>query len=92
LLDQLRDTSPFQVLYNQMVRAAIEQLIAAWPAERPMRILEVRGGAGGTAAWVLPILPAERADYLFTDPSDAAIGRAAHRFAGTGLLASSLST
>lgn len=79
LLDQLQDTSPFQLPYNQMMRAGIEKLVAAWPAERPMRILEIGGSGGSLAAWVLPVLPAERADYLFTDPSEAALGRAQHR-------------
>ena len=46
-----------------------------------MRILEVGGGSGGLSSWVLPMLPAERADYLFTDPSEAAVGRAERRFA-----------
>jgi acyl transferase domain-containing protein/NADPH:quinone reductase-like Zn-dependent oxidoreductase/acyl carrier protein len=81
LLDQLQDTSPFQAPYNQIVRATIEKLVAAWPAQRPMRVLEVGGAGGGLAAWVLPVLPAQRADYVFTDPSEAALGRAEHRFA-----------
>ena len=81
LLDQLQDTSPFQAPYNRMARAAIAELMAKWPADRPIRILEVAGGGGGLAAWVLPTLPAERVDYLFTDASEAAIGRAEHRLA-----------
>ena len=81
LRDQLYDSSPFQAPYNRMARAAVEQLVAAWPTNRPLRILEIAGGGGGTAAWLLPILPAERADYLFTDPSEAVVGRADHRFA-----------
>jgi NADPH:quinone reductase-like Zn-dependent oxidoreductase/acyl carrier protein len=81
LLDQLFDTSPFQAPYNQMARAAIEKLVQDWPAERPMRILEIAGGGGGMTAWVLPVLPSERADYVFSDPSEAVTARAEHRFA-----------
>ena len=81
LLDQVSDTSPMQASYNQIARAVFEKLVTAWPAERPLRILELGAAGGGLTAWVLPVLPAERADYLFTDPSEAAIGRAEHRFA-----------
>jgi phthiocerol/phenolphthiocerol synthesis type-I polyketide synthase C len=81
LLDQLFDTSPYQKTYNQIVRAALEKIVAEWPADRPLRILEIAGAGAGLAAWVLPILPAQRADYLFTDRSEAAIARAEHRLA-----------
>ncbi len=81
LLDQLFDTSPFIAPYNRIVRSNVEKLVRDWPADRPMRILEIGGAGGGMTAWILPILPAERADYLFSDPSEAAVGRAEHRFA-----------
>src|ERR1700686_634434 len=64
-----------------MAGASIEKLISAWPMERPMRILEIGGSGGSLAAWVVPVLPPQRPDYLFTDPSQAAIGRAQHRLA-----------
>jgi acyl transferase domain-containing protein/acyl carrier protein len=80
LIDQLHDTAPFQAPYNQIVRAAMEALIKGWPNGRPIRILEIAGSGGGLAAWLLPILPPQRTDYLFTDPSESAIGRATHRF------------
>lgn len=79
LLDQLLDTSPYRKPYNQMVRATVEKLVASWPADRPLRILEIGGAGGGLAAWILPILPSQRADYLFTDPSEAAVAHAEHR-------------
>ncbi len=81
LLDQLFDTSPFGAPYNQIVRATVENLMREWPADRPIRVLEIGAAGGGTTAWVLPALPADRADYLFTDPSEAAVSRAEHRFA-----------
>lgn len=80
LIDQIRDTSPFSSDANRLSRAAVEAMVSDWPNDRPMRILEIGGGSGGLAAWVLPLLPAERADYLFTDPSEAAIARAERRF------------
>jgi len=44
-----------------------------------MRILEIGGGTGGLTSWLLPILPAERADYVFTDPSEALVAKAERR-------------
>jgi phthiocerol/phenolphthiocerol synthesis type-I polyketide synthase C len=82
LLDQLFDTAPYQATYNQAVRSALEKLVKKWPADRPIRILEIGGAGGGLAAWVLPVLPSERADYVFTDASEAALARAEHRLAG----------
>ncbi len=81
LLEQAGDISPLEVPYNQIVRAIIERLAASWPAERPLRILELGAGGAGLTAWVVPVLPAQRTDYVLTDPSEAAIGRAEHRFA-----------
>ena len=81
LLDQLFDTSPFQKTYNEITRAVIGKLVANWPDDRPIRILEIAGAAGGLAMWILPVLPPERTDYLFTDSSESSIGRAEHRLA-----------
>jgi acyl transferase domain-containing protein/acyl carrier protein len=79
LMDQLQDTAPFQASYNQIARSVVEKLLAKWPADRPVRVLDISGNGGGLASWIMPVLPAERADYLFTDPTDAALGRVSHR-------------
>lgn len=79
-LDRLFDTAPFQLTYNQIARAVVMAFVQAWPGDRPLRILEIGGGSGSLSSWLLPVLPELRADYLFTDSSDAAIERAKHRF------------
>jgi phthiocerol/phenolphthiocerol synthesis type-I polyketide synthase C len=81
LLDQVQDSSPFGVVYNRIARAVVEKLAAMWPADRPVRILELGGTGGGLAAWILPVLYAEQTDYVFTDASEKAVARAEHRFA-----------
>jgi phthiocerol/phenolphthiocerol synthesis type-I polyketide synthase C len=81
-LDSLSDTAPFQTSYNQIVRAALLNLIESWPVGRPIRILEIGGGSGGLAATLLPVLPPDRTDYLFTDLTEAALGRTGQRFRG----------
>ncbi|MBB4922435.1 non-ribosomal peptide synthetase [Kitasatospora kifunensis] len=48
---------------------AVRRFVADWPADRPLRILEVGGGYGTLTRHLLPLLPADRTDYLFTDIS-----------------------
>jgi len=80
LLDQIKDTAPFAKDRNGLLVDLVEKLVADWPDDRPMRILEVGGGSGGLTSWILPLLPAERVDYLFTDASEAHVARAERRF------------
>ena len=55
--------------------------MAALPAGRRLRVLEVGGGTGGTTAWVAPALPADRCEYLFTDVGPSLVMRAREKFA-----------
>lgn len=85
LIEQLHDTAPSAAEANQLVLAELSAVVQQWPTDRPMRILEVGGGTGGLTSWILPILPAERADYVFTDLSEASVAKverrlAAHKF------------
>ncbi|GAU70292.1 putative polyketide synthase [Streptomyces sp. NBRC 110611] len=61
-------------------RTALAALVRAWPADRPLRVLEVGAGSGGTTALLLPVLPPERTHYLYTGLSDACLPRARRRF------------
>jgi acyl transferase domain-containing protein/ubiquinone/menaquinone biosynthesis C-methylase UbiE/acyl carrier protein len=78
--DHVYDSSPSLQIYNHIARAAVAEIIRARPAGRRLRILELGGGTGGLAASLLPILPPEQTDYLFTDVSPAFLARAEHRF------------
>jgi malonyl CoA-acyl carrier protein transacylase/SAM-dependent methyltransferase len=67
---------------NAIVRAAVETIAQhVTRPGRPLRVLEVGAGTGGTAAALLPALPAQQTRYLFTDVSDFFLARAAERFA-----------
>jgi acyl transferase domain-containing protein/NADPH:quinone reductase-like Zn-dependent oxidoreductase/acyl carrier protein/SAM-dependent methyltransferase len=79
--DSLLSTAPFQLVYNEIASEVIRSLVKLWPGHRPIRVLEIGGGAGSVTASLLPVLPELRSDYLFTDSSETAIGRAEHRFA-----------
>ncbi|MEV7020310.1 SDR family NAD(P)-dependent oxidoreductase [Streptomyces sp. NPDC093991] len=67
--------------HNQLLRAMVRKQVHAWPADRPLRILEVGAGTGGTTAVLLPELPAERTTYTFTDLSAGFFPHARDRFA-----------
>ncbi len=84
--DALGDSAPTSAAGIAMTQAALSAIVAAWPAGRLLRILEIGGGVGSLTAALLPALPLHRADYLFTDPSEAAVARAKHRFAGQKVL------
>ncbi|MCH8147569.1 MAG: SDR family NAD(P)-dependent oxidoreductase [Planctomycetes bacterium] len=68
-LEKLWQDSPWARLCNRLVQTAISTALAGIPPERRVRILEIGAGTGGTSAYVLPTLPADRTEYVFTDVS-----------------------
>jgi acyl transferase domain-containing protein/acyl carrier protein len=84
--DRIFDGAPFAAVYNRLAQLTLTAFVDAWPSGRPIRIIELGGGGGGLTAALLPALPAERTDYVFTDISEAALGRAEHRFAEFGFV------
>ncbi|MGI5171383.1 SDR family NAD(P)-dependent oxidoreductase [Spirillospora sp. CA-253888] len=79
--EQVYDIVPFCRFPNQIAAALMRRIVAAWPADRPLRVLEVGAGTGGTTAALLPVLPPDRTRYTFTDLSPAFFTRARNRFA-----------
>ncbi|PFG56983.1 acyl transferase domain-containing protein [Amycolatopsis sulphurea] len=73
--------SPILRPYNQAVAELLRPLVDAWPADRPLRILELGARTGELTAEVLPLLPPERTQYLFTDVLPSFLAPAAARFA-----------
>ncbi|QCD60976.1 polyketide synthase [Streptomyces hawaiiensis] len=80
-LEQWQETAPAHRFTHRVVQALLDRIVRDWPADRPLRVLEV--GATGTAltAAVLPLLPPDRTHYTCTAPSHASFARARHRFA-----------
>ena len=68
-----------------LVAACVAAWAGALPDHRPVRVLEVGGGTGGTTRLVLAALAAVRpgTEYLFTDVSPSFLPEAARRFAAT---------
>ena len=58
-------TKALNLLVERTLSLALEQL----PEGRPLRILEVGAGTGGTTARILPFLSAKRPEYVYTDVS-----------------------
>jgi amino acid adenylation domain-containing protein len=54
---------------NAVSREVVAAAAHALPPEGRLRILEVGAGVGSTTMWLLPVLPADRTDFAFTDIS-----------------------
>ncbi|MCK6559447.1 acyltransferase domain-containing protein [candidate division KSB1 bacterium] len=66
--------------YTGIARSLAEAMVRTLPSTRPLRVLEIGAGTGGTTAAILPVLPAERTLYYFTDMSEYFFTQAAERF------------
>lgn len=66
--------------YNEILSKAVEEMIKDLPEEQTLRVLEIGSGTGGMTQAVLPKLPAERTQYMFTDLSHMFLMQAQNRF------------
>jgi NADPH:quinone reductase-like Zn-dependent oxidoreductase/SAM-dependent methyltransferase/acyl carrier protein len=66
---------------NRVLCEAVRMALGSLPAGRSVRILEIGAGTGGTTSSLLPMLPPDRTEYLFTDLSPLFVGKAQERFA-----------
>ncbi len=80
ILEKLYQHSPITQAMNRLVACAISGASAHLPKERKLRVLEIGAGTGGTTAFVLPHLPAEGTEYVFTDVSPAFLHKAQNKF------------
>jgi acyl transferase domain-containing protein/SAM-dependent methyltransferase len=80
LLARLYADSPLAKMMNALVEATVSTAIADWPADRPLRILEIGAGTGATTAGLLARLPADRTEYLYTDVAGHLTQAGAQRF------------
>ncbi|MFG2637686.1 SDR family NAD(P)-dependent oxidoreductase [Streptomyces sp. NPDC048362] len=81
LVEAFYADTPQMRAHNHYVRLVLEEALHAWPADRPLRVLEVGAGTGGLTAALLPVLPQHLTRYTFTDISTAFFPRAQTRFA-----------
>ena len=81
-LDQLYDADPLFRDAGDAVARMLRELCRTLPDTRLLRVIEIAGGSGGLTGTLSAALAAERTEYVFTDPSEDAVARAAARFAG----------
>jgi microcystin synthetase protein McyG len=75
-----RDSPPLK-RGNQTLAEGVQAWLANFPSDRTLRVLEIGAGTGATTAALLPVLPTDRCEYVFTDVSPAFLRRGAERFA-----------
>jgi acyl transferase domain-containing protein/NADPH:quinone reductase-like Zn-dependent oxidoreductase/acyl carrier protein len=80
-LQRLYTRSPFLRAANELVGRAVQEAVRRLPQGRTLRVLEIGGGTGGTTAFILPMLPAGRSRFVFTDLSTFFLSKARERFA-----------
>ncbi|MFI0817439.1 amino acid adenylation domain-containing protein [Streptomyces sp. NPDC021098] len=79
-----RTPDVYRLLFDTTYRVAAEytrRFVDAWPDDRPLRVMEVGAGYGTLTQRILPLFPADRTDYFFTDISPYFTDRARHTFA-----------
>ena len=74
-----QDSALFRI-YNSLVHEVFGLISERLPVARTLRILEIGAGTGGTTAHLLPRLPADRTEYVFSDISQVFISRAKEKF------------
>ena len=79
--DGLYNTSPLARYSNAIARAAVSAAAAGATPGRPLRVLEIGAGTGGTTAGLLAVLPPSSTRYCFTDVGSLFLGKAQDRFA-----------
>ncbi len=67
--------------YNELAARAVSELVNRVPEDQTLRILEIGAGTGGMTQAVLPLLPAGRTEYFYTDVSHMFMLKAQQRFA-----------
>src|SRR5579871_798844 len=79
-LEKLYRTAPAARAINLLAAEAAAKALEGRPPERLVRILEIGAGTGSTTASVIPRLPADCTEYVFTDVSPLLVSKAQEKF------------
>jgi acyl transferase domain-containing protein/acyl carrier protein/phospholipid N-methyltransferase len=80
LATRLYQHSPGARLMNDRMKQVIVSALKHLPQNRLLRILEVGAGTGGTTIHILPHLPGDQTEYVFTDISPQFLTQSAETF------------
>ncbi len=80
-VESVYQDTPQSLYYNDVMAGAVRSLVDSLPLDRKLSVLEIGAGTGGTTSAVLPVLPADRTRYVFTDVSMIFALNAKRRFA-----------
>ena len=70
---------------NRMIAEVVRTLVDELPDGRTLRVLEVGAGIGSATEYILPLLPADRFDLMYTDISAGFFAEAEARFSTGGV-------
>ena len=80
-LERIYKESPYARTFNSTLGDALAtEMGLRSTASRPIRILEIGAGTGGTTAHVLPLLAGKNCRYIFTDIGPLLLARARENF------------
>jgi len=79
-VEKLTESSPVARAYNEMVGEAVALALKNLPQGRPIRILEIGAGTGGTTSSILHRIAAIDLNYIFTDISQLFLSKAQQKF------------
>src|SRR5262249_29596482 len=66
---EIYSRAPVARFYNALLTRTVAKLVESLPADRPLRVLELGAGTGGTTQALVPVLPKGRTEYVFSDVS-----------------------
>lgn len=78
--DSIYKFNPIARYINGIAQEMIKDIVSKWNLERPLRILEIGAGTGGTTASLLPVIDKNKIEYTFTDLSTFFTSEAQEKF------------
>ena len=79
-LEHLYESSPVCAFHNAVTVEAVKEIVQEWPSNKKLRILDVGAGTGGLTTRILPYLPADITEYVFTDVSELFLSQAEGKY------------
>ncbi len=76
--------TPIAKLFNGLLAEAIEAIVARQTEDQRLNVLEIGAGTGASTEVILKALPADRAQYTFSDIGPAFVNHARRRFSDHG--------